>query len=223
MFDIDGTLVRSEPDVGLYEEAMKEWLSIDSINTCWASYREVTDPGIAAELFEAVKGEKASPGDIGYVENLYYNKLEQTILDGPNACIPMEGVLSFFHEIQKLPDTTMAVATGGWEKTARLKLRHAGIPCSRMPMATADDADSREKIMQIAYDRAMQTANVSEFQKVFYFGDGEWDVVAALNMGYNFIGIADSNRKNSLIEKGAKIIYRDFKDYNDLIDLVYKT
>ena len=52
MFDVDGTLTLStEMDDRCYVQAMFEHLGVH-IDNDWSHYRQVTDSGIAAELFD---------------------------------------------------------------------------------------------------------------------------------------------------------------------------
>jgi len=220
MFDIDGTLLKTESEDSLYSGSMKEWLSINSIDTDWTSYKHVTDSGIAAELFLRVKGYWPTEEDINHAANIFFKKWKQKLIDDPLACVPTEGINIFLSGLQSISDITIAVATGGWEKTAKLKLNHSGISFSKAAISTSNDSFSREQIMQIAYERASKIAKISNFQNVVYFGDSEWDVIASLKLGFNFIGIDSSNRKNSLLRKGARYIFKDFGDYEQIIDLV---
>ncbi len=139
----------------------------------------------------------------------------------PTACLPTAGVTLFLNKLQTLNNTSIAIATGAWEKTAKLKLDHSHVQLSDAVMATCDDAYSREKIMEIAYERACEKGEISGFEKTVYFGDGEWDVEAALHLGFDFIGIDSSNRKEALIKSGAKHVFNDFKDHTQLIELIY--
>ncbi len=78
----------------------------------------------------------------------------------------------------------MGIATGGWGHTARMKLRAAGLSDLNVPMSSGDDAHSRKKVMQICASR--MKSSISDF---VYVGDGEWDLRAALKLGWQFIGV----------------------------------
>ncbi len=221
MFDMDGTLLRTDAEDSLYVSAMEEWLSVDSIDTNWTIYKHVTDVGVAAELFERSQGHKPSKKDLNIVSEIFFKKWKNKLDVDPTACLPTAGVTLFLKKLQTLNNTSIAVATGAWEKTAKLKLDHSHVQLSDAVIATCDDAYSREKIMEIAYERACEKCELSCFEKTVYFGDGEWDVEAALHMGFNFIGINSSNRKEALIKSGGKHIFDDFRDYTQIIDLIY--
>ena len=223
MFDMDGTLLRTDAEDSLYVSAMEEWLSVESIDTDWTTYEHVTDIGVAAELFQRIKGNKPSKKDLNIVSEIFFEKWKNKLDVDPTACLPTAGVTLFLKKLQTLNNTSIAIATGAWEKTAKLKLDHCHLQLSDFVIATCDDAYSREKIMEIAYERACEKSEISGFEKTVYFGDGEWDVEAALHMGFNFIGINSSNRREALIKSGARHVFSDFRDYTQLIDLIFNT
>ena len=85
-----------------------------------------------------------------------------------------------------LPGVRVAVATGGWQETARLKLRLVGIDAERLAFASSSDALARTEIMRLAARRAMQG---TAFSRATYFGDGPWDRRASEQLGYDFIAV----------------------------------
>jgi phosphoglycolate phosphatase-like HAD superfamily hydrolase len=221
MFDLDGTLLRTDAEDALYVLAMKEWLSVDSIDEEWTNYEHVTDVGVAAELYERIRGCKPSNNDLKIVSEIFLKKWKNQLDADPNACAPMAGVTLFLNNLQTLDNPSIAIATGAWEKTAKLKLDHCHMQSPDVVIATCDDAYSRENIMEIAYERSCQKGKISGFEKTVYFGDGEWDVEAASHLGFDFIGINSSNKREALMKSGAKFIFDDFRDYTQLIDLIY--
>jgi len=80
----------------------------------------------------------------------------------------------------------VAVATGGWEPTARLKLEHVGIRTAALALASASDATARAAIMRLAEWRALQGAAPT---RATYFGDGPWDRRASAELGYDFVAV----------------------------------
>ena len=90
--------------------------------------------------------------------------------------------------LESLPEVSMALATGGWEETARMKLRAAGLDRYSVPLASSSDALTRVEIMQIAETRALGGRSAN---RRTYFGDGIWDKRACEKLGYEFIAIGD--------------------------------
>ncbi len=115
------------------------------------------------------------------------------------------------------PDWIAALATGGWAITARFKLAAAGLPVSGLPLASGDDAVSREDILRIAISRARKTAGMDGFAKIVSLGDGVWDVKAARAMNLAFIGVGDEAK---LAKAGAERVVPDFHDLEACLDLL---
>ena len=84
-------------------------------------------------------------------------------------------VLASWHVVERLrdlPNVRVAIATGGWQPTALLKLAHVGIGVEQLGFASSSDARARTEIMQLAAERAMQG---KAHLRATYFGDGAWD------------------------------------------------
>jgi hypothetical protein len=88
-----------------------------------------------------------------------------------------------------MPDVRVAVATGGWEPAALLKLRHIGIDAKRLGFASSSDAPARVDIMRLAAQRAMRGATVT---RATHFGDGPWDRRANAALGYDVVAVGDT-------------------------------
>lgn len=101
-----------------------------------------------------------------------------------------------------------AVATGCFALTAKLKLGFAGLLQDDTVLATSDDAASREEIMLAAAARARGAGR--EFTRFTYVGDGVWDLRAAQNLKWEFIGIADGQRALELRRLGAEHVLPHF-------------
>ena len=82
-----------------------------------------------------------------------------------------------------LHDVVVGLATGGWRKSAELKLRHTGLDALDLPLATANDAIERESIILTARDRIAHRHKCDSFIRQTYVGDGVWDVRAAQAIG----------------------------------------
>jgi len=86
----------------------------------------------------------------------------------------------------RLPGVRVAIATGGWAETARLKLAAIGIDADAVAFATSSDANERTRIMQLAEQRALGGAAPASRT---YFGDAAWDKRACAELGYRFIAV----------------------------------
>jgi phosphoglycolate phosphatase-like HAD superfamily hydrolase len=220
MFDIDGTLIRTDAEDRLFVEAMRKWLGIDAIDTDWNSYEHVTDAGIATELYFRVRQELPQSYDLDAACDLFLEEWTRQLSQDQSACAATEGAVSLLREALEKPDISLAIATGGWGKTARLKLEHAGLLFAEVAMASSSDALAREGIMQLACMRATEKAGVRGFDGVVYVGDGPWDLTAARNLGYGFVGVRTGERGEELIAAGARHIIADFRDARAVIELM---
>jgi len=222
MFDIDGTLVRTSSEDALFVEAMKTWLNIDTIDSNWNSYEHVTDAGIATELFLRLRQRPPKPNELDWACNLFFEQWTKELVQNRSACVPVDGAAHLLRIILGKNDLSLAIATGGWEKIARLKLAHAQLSFQGIAMASSTDAFSREHIMQLAYDRAAEQAGVSGFDGVVYIGDGPWDLTAAQNLGYGFIGIGRGERRKELISAGEKQVLSDFSETEGVLEWILR-
>lgn len=101
----------------------------------------------------------------------------------------------------------IALCTGAWGDSARLKLSRAGLPRD-LPLASCDDDISREGILR----QGITFAGGSEEDTVVSFGDAPWDVRAARSLHMPFIGIASGLRAEELRRSGAAEVCEDFRD-----------
>lgn len=188
LFDIDGTLVDSDEfDSELYVQAVQEVLGIE-IGDDWSAYRNVTDGGILDEIIDNA-GLKAGRSRIHSEVKTVFACLVSEYLDQKDGRLPeIEGAGAFLAELESLPNVSMALATGGWEETARMKLRAAGVDRYSLPLASGSDALTRAEIMQVAEKRALGGRKAS---RRIYFGDGVWDKRASEELGYEFVAIGD--------------------------------
>ena len=132
----------------------------------------------------------------------FHRLLEDAFRRQPDSCLPLEGGPEM---IRQLAESGMAVAlaTGGWESTARLKLEQAGYDIRDIPLASSSDADTREEIMRIAERRARDRHGVMAFDTITYVGDGVWDARAAANLGWRFVGVGTGEQAVRLKREGA--------------------
>ncbi|MCA1640363.1 MAG: HAD hydrolase-like protein, partial [Acidobacteria bacterium] len=86
----------------------------------------------------------------------------------------------------------------------------------------ADDAVSREEILQIAIEKSLKKYGLAKFEKVVSIGDGVWDVRTAKNLNLDFIGIASGKRADALRDAGANYIIKDFRDYENFLEYLNK-
>ncbi len=181
IFDLDGTLVQSvEFDDVLYQEAIVEVIGRDDFDTRWESYTHVTDTGLLIELLARL-GVSATNKIISGVRTVYIRKVKAYLETGA-LCHPMPGAKEAL-SVLDAAGIKYGVATGGWGETARAKLKYAGIEVPAV-LCSSDDSISRTGIMEHCANRLGAQAS-----SVVYFGDAPWDVRAARELNWRFVGV----------------------------------
>lgn len=206
MFDIDGTLVESyEADAACYAQAVREVLLV-SVDEDWASYRHVTDSGILDEILD-VNGIEKGRAQLHIAVKERFLKLMSNHMER-HGLERIPGAGAFLRRLLERDDVIVCLATGGWEETARLKLRHAGLDLEGVALASGSDHFDRTEIMKISRDRA----GVGNCESATYFGDGPWDRDASERLGYGFVLVGDR------VDHRPKI--RDYSDLDHVLGLI---
>lgn len=204
VFDIDGTLTRTDAiDDACYAAAVSEVLSIPGIDTDWTHYPHVTDSGILRHVVRSSLGRDVLPLEMDRVCQCFRRRLEDALGRRPDSCLPVPGGPEMLRQLAVQSSLAVALATGGWESTARLKLERAGYDIQDIPLASSSDADTREEIMRIAELRAREKHGVPPFETITYVGDGVWDARAAANLGWRFLGVGTGEQAARLEREGA--------------------
>ena len=223
IFDIDGTLTETnEVDDKCFVKAFAASHQITNIETDWTKYTHVTDSGLLSEIFNQKLGRSPNEEDFlifksRFIENLneYASKDETLFAEVSNAKAMLEKL-----KLEK--DWAIALATGCFYDSAKLKLEKAKIKVKDFPIGTADDTVSREEILRTAIEKSLEKYGLEEFEKIVSIGDGVWDVRTAKNLSLDFVGIASGKRAEVLREEGANYINKDFRDYENFLAYLNK-
>lgn len=180
IFDIDGTLLdSSEQDDRLYREAVFQVLGDVRLRPTLSHYDPVTDAGILLQILEDNDIEEDARR-VAQIKEAFFLRLESFVaLHGPFAEMP--GAKDVIDRLRRSDAHQVAIATGGWRRSAEIKLNTAGFDVASLPLATSDDAIERTAIMELAL-----AALGEEAASVTYFGDGQWDAQACEALGWTF-------------------------------------
>ena len=209
MFDVDGTLVDSSGfDDDCYFAAAKEVLGLD-LPTDWDQYTQATDSGILDEVIQRY----GLSGDRDQIqrefERVFRHKIERYIAEHPAEVREIKGAARFVEHLKSLNGVRVAVATGGWARTARLKLEAVGIDLRGCAFASSSDHDQRTGIMRLA---EAQAADGKPFASKIYFGDAVWDKEACRRLDYRFILVGRQIEHDSQID--------DYQDIERVMSLL---
>lgn len=211
VFDIDGTLTQTtRVDGRFFKDALRAVfgdVELGSLTDC----ADVTDTGILREVCA-----KHSDREYAAVEAEVYARflsgLETAVKKEPEAFAPVSGAREVFSAVRSA-GWIPAIATGGWRRSAELKLEVARIPTEGVPLATSSEAARRVDIIR----RAVAEASSGAQSEVVYVGDGTWDVRACRELQIGFIGRAAPGSEARLVAEGAKTVVADFSDPAELL------
>jgi hypothetical protein len=128
--------------------------------------------------------------------------------------------LALIDRLRRDPSFAVAIATGGWEVTARYKLEYAGFGLSGIPLASSDDSNRRVGILKVAVQFAENYYTETSFDSVTYVGDGIWDAEAAHVLGFGFVGRGDPHSSPLVTENRTHRLAADFSDVDGFIHMV---
>ncbi len=181
MFDLDGTLVESTTfDSLCFEAAVKDVLDTPVENDL-ERYVHVTDTGILNQIIDGLRLQGEREAIFAAVKQRFIEHVADYL--AANQIAPIPGAREFLERLAGRRDVRVAIATGGWRETARLKLQAVGMDLPEVPLASSSDHFSRIEIMKIAESRC----GGNHYQSKTYFGDAPWDMRASTALGYNFI------------------------------------
>jgi beta-phosphoglucomutase-like phosphatase (HAD superfamily) len=202
LFDIDGTLTASnEIDSECFSESFRDVFGID-IDTNWDAYEHTTDRGIAAEALRRARGREPAEHELLLHRTRFVQLLEVRMTNLKEIA----GAGAFIAQLLAR-DWRIALCTGAWSDSARLKLSRAGFAFD-LPLASCDDDISRDGIVR----RGIALVGGGPHDNVVSFGDAAWDVRAARALQLPFIGIASGLSAEELRRSGAAEVFEDFRD-----------
>jgi phosphoglycolate phosphatase-like HAD superfamily hydrolase len=220
VFDIDGTLTDTNAvDDECFLRAAGEVLGVDLGGADWSGAPHVTDAALLEWLCEGHCGRPLRGDEVEAARRVFLGLLERELVRSPHRFLPIPGATDVFARLRSA-GWEVAVATGGWETSARLKLQAIGVDPHLLTMASSSDARTRTEILSLALERFGDPRRV--LTRVVSLGDGVWDVGAALALELPFVGIASGARAEKLRAAGADTILEDLRDTGRLVHALEK-
>lgn len=223
IFDIDGTLLHTTAvDDSCFVRAAADVFGVQGISADWSTYDHCTDVAIASQIVRERLGRDCTSADIAAFRARFVELLKQAQQRDASLFQMVPGASRLIAHLREC-GIIMCLATGGFEPSARFKLRSASLDCHDLPAAFAEDGPSREEVVTAAMTRAARYVSeksqaTAEFRRPVSFGDGVWDVRTAASLGIPFIGIATGERAAQLRDAGAEIVLPDYADLNCVLD-----
>ncbi len=224
VFDVDGTLTDTNAmGAECFWQAAREVLRLPPNHSQWLDEVEhYTDLGIASQHCKAAFGRDMMAPEIDLLKRRLVASLDAALLANVECIRAMPGAADVLAAIGSRSDFCAAIATGCFFASAEFILRKAGLFDGSISMAGCDDAPSREAIMLSAARKA-GAKHGCQFSAVTYVGDGVWDIRAARNLGWGFIGIASGDGAEQLRRAGASTVLGSFEPITKFLDEVSKT
>jgi phosphoglycolate phosphatase-like HAD superfamily hydrolase len=224
IFDIDGTLTETmKVDAECFVSSFAEVFGVTGINTDWTKYRHSTDSGIFEEIFLSRFGGPPTMNEITRFRRHFIGLLGAASAGSPFAAVAGAGEM--LAGLACNDGCKVALATGAWSDSARVKMASAGMCFDDYPAASGDDAHDRETIIKLSMERACERFG-SRISRAVYIGDGIWDARACRALGLPFVGIGAGGAGETLRAEGAAGVLADFSDnvrFLEVLEGVWKT
>ena len=199
IFDIDGTLTQTiKADEECFVRSLAEVCGFSDVDTDWSRYKHATDSGIFREIHEARTGRLPSPSETSQFRQHFVTLLARVSSEAAFAAVT--GAPRLLSRIADSGEHRVALATGAWRDSARLKMASAGLCYDDYPAASSDDAFDRESIIRLSMQRAAE--RYGSLGSTVYVGDGVWDARACRSVGIPFIGIWHGQSRNTVVCRG---------------------
>ncbi len=210
IFDVDGTLCDTlAVDDECFCATAAMLLGVPIALSSWENSPHLTDSGILEWLWTNQLGRSPAPHEVETFIANFEIALAAELLRSPGRFGAIPGALPLLSHLEE-QGWSFAFATGGWGRTARLKLQAAGLPVESL-LASADDSHDRCEIFKLGETRAVAKAG-APFDRTVLVGDGAWDVRVAAQLGWPMVGVGRGPRAARLRSEGAGTIFPDFAD-----------
>ena len=219
IFDIDGTLTNTtKVDDKCFIQAFQHIFGIDISNQNWSDLQNVTDWGITEEI--VFKEMNRIPTDSEYKKMIleFVRLLTNELKNNKMQFKEIEGALNFIQSLKQSQNFSIGIATGGWEKTAILKLKSIGIDYTEFAFSNSNQFMKRGTILVDTIQQLRKKLD-KKIERTIFFGDGIWDFLTCKELGIEFIGI-DNQHNGELKKIGAKTVFNDFKNPELIINYI---
>ena len=210
IFDIDGTLTDTvEVDNKCFIQAFMNVFEIDIFQHNWSELKNVTDWGITEEIIFKNWNRKPITTELENLKLNFVQLLKNELEEDRLQFQEIKGAGDFIVKCDKLTDTIIGFATGGWQESAIHKLNAIGIEPTQFPFSSSSNFKEREAILSDTINQIIESAE-KPIERIVYFGDGVWDFLTCEKLRIEFIGI-DTHENGKLKKNGVKTVFKDFE------------
>ncbi len=220
LFDIDGTLLRSErAGISAMTSAMAELHSGLQVNWEAVPVSGRLDHLIWNDLVR-LHGLPAGAAEEARFRSVYAAHLERRLREHPTAH-SLPGVSRLVEHLASHPDYTTGVLTGNWQVTGTMKIRAAGLKTEHFKVAAwAEDGASRRHLPPVAMARLQAVRGQPvDPRQVVIIGDTPQDVDCALHNGCLCIGVGTGHYEPSVLqEAGAHLALPSLAETDGILE-----
>jgi phosphoglycolate phosphatase len=214
LFDIDGTLLRTE---GAAVKAMRDAgqeLFGQRFTTDGIEFAGRIDSAIWRDL-AALNGVADPDGAHDRFRATYGKHLQRRLASNPTSSL-LPGVAEIVHALAARDDFTVGLLTGNYPETGRLKIHSAGLDPDLFKVAAwGCDGTCRRDLPPVALDRhaaASSSARIAA-DRVVIIGDTPHDIDCARAHGCRSIGVATGQFSvDEIREAGADLAVSDLSN-----------
>ena len=128
IFDIDGTLINTKKvEDKCFMKAFEQTFGIDIWSQKWESLINVTDWGITEEIIQREWNRNPMKDEYKLMISNFVSNLKVEITKDKLQFSEIPRAKDFFYELKGGNEFKLGIATGSWEKSAKLKLESVGI------------------------------------------------------------------------------------------------
>jgi phosphoglycolate phosphatase len=219
LFDIDGTLILSGK-AGL--RALN--CAFEDVTGVAGAFHGISAAGRTDGYLLEEAARRAGmpmPGETrAAIQSRYFECLTREILlPGEGRKQVMPGVRPLIDALLQRDDAVLALLTGNFRESARIKLEHFDLWSPFEFGAFADDATDRNLLVPVALSRAREAGHDPDVERVIIIGDTPLDVACAHAGGVRALGVATgSHTAGELREAGAYEVFEDLSDTRRVLE-----
>lgn len=223
LFDIDGTLLRSD---GAGRRAMEKVLLETFGDVGPASYRYggKTDKLIVRETMRLVGiPDNAIEAAMEHVIAAYLRNLREELTGTANAARVLPGVYALLDAVERHSDLVLGLLTGNVMEGAGVKLRAVQLNPERFKVgAFGSDHEERPMLPPIALQRASALlGHELSGDRLIIIGDTEHDMTCGLGVGARAIGVATGGVPRHELESHAPAaVFDDFSQTDRVLEAI---
>jgi phosphoglycolate phosphatase len=220
LFDIDGTLVLTG---GAGQRAMSR--AFEELFGVPEAFRATSMPGRTDSwiLSDAATAHGVPLEELHRFHDVYLVHLAREIdLPGPRKGV-MPGIRPLLDALAPRPDVYLALLTGNYERSARMKLEHFDLWRYFQCGAFGDDAPDRNRLLPKALERIRASGGPSvDPADIVVVGDTPLDVRCAAAGGARSLAVATGPYEaDALRQAGADVVFDDLSDTPAVIKAIF--